>query len=1703
MRVLVIAMMLVEQNVTWVEAQSVSLGNNVEISRNSFYSTQSSISNYPGTTQADVVVADGFDLPVRNHDGKDYFPGYRFLDWAKGYDSWHPGYDFNWGNEDADRGDPVYAVANGKVIFSGKIKNSSWGQVILIEHVLPNGKKVWSQYAHLLDRKRYPNDAKDGVVVKGELIGHIGDADGYPKFVGHDHLHFEIRIKRLDAWSWPTGWPREKIKEHYADPIKFINSNRKVLPPCPETGGIIFYAQLSNDKPNACGGKGEGEGYFIVDPKKIPYNFVVDPNNPNPGIDDTTKTIYAKFYPQSVRFPESDPSPATDRFKDNVPYLIRTLLPTNFVLDANIDPANQSQKPVIQWEWHGQSQQRWQFQAVDQNYYRIKSLYYNQCLGTGEKIGPSDRGYKVVLKECAGEDTKWKIESLSGNGSYRIRSSIKNGLGEDLALDVPDSSSIRGTGLVVWPVDNQKKQEWHFCELNQIKLEINYQDGRYVKLIDNTTESQNITDTVHIKSMYLTGNECSILSINSLANTASCTPNIPPNFPTLESPVQFGQLNEPPDLVWNNNGDPDNNSSQLDFQVEVSGASQIIYSEWIKNVVWKPSELSEAYGTYQWRVRARDPELALSEWSASRSFTILSPNGLPQINFQTANGSISAIIYTRQTTWTFLGTASDPEGKLNRVEWRCSGDDCGSQTSHSGTTSWSHTQTGLSGQNDIYFVAYDNYTANNSAGQSAASRHLDLRIDLAAPTTTPGLNGQSNAALWPAWFTAPVNVTLNAKDNGTGRAVVGMGKIHYQVDGGLWQVVSGSATAFTISSDGNHAVNYYSEDALGNIEATRSFTFKIDQTPPSLPTNIQETHGVVSDQWQKAQNIPSFTWDAASDATSGLLGYQFYFGSDPNGIGYTNILASEPRQWTPFPAGMPTGTYYLRARTQDNAKNWSAWATLFTFRYDNTPPENPADVTHSAGITTTWQNTTNIANFTWPRAHDEGSGVQGYYVYWGLEPAYTSTVFISADAYQNLTPLCAANSACTGYLRLRSVDAVGNLAEDWNTVFILRYDNAPPLLDFTFNGGVTNTTQSQVVINVNASDLGSGVYAARFSADGQNWTDWEQPTTERLWNVPPISRQAWPVYVQVKDHVGLLSQIVTHDVYLDVNPARPRSVNYRLFDQSLSAGSGPYASANYIGRGTLGQVADSPAVTSTHYTLWNGYEAGSQSIPLIVPGHDEYTFTDGIFASGVVADTLQSASYQMIFTVGGIGLSPITTISSASYQHQPGFLAAYQPPKPLEQILGDPPNPEPALACDALSVAINGGAAYTDNPNVTLNLCAPYAVEMMLSEHEDFAGASWEPFAATKAWTIASAGSTVAPRFVYAQFKEADGKIHATYFDDILYDPNQPSGALLLTDDIVAEPLFSAPQWISLTASEPTLLQADADGSVTLYVDGSDDNSGMSEMQLSQTVAFTDTIWQPFAPVVNYLPTGGDGYKTIYARFRDEAGNLSSVTAINFIYDTQAPEGYIFADPWVLPGDAITTTIYLGDYSYWWDEGYTDEITPTETTEPPFEGPAMEMRLGNDPTMTNAYWQPITDTLVVPVDATLPEGIFYAQYRDAAGNISEVVSTTYQIDTFAPMLFAAAEPGVGVTRTVNIYATDDLAGVEMLYLSNDPLMQTGVIATTADNEGIVWTFDDNKVVWIVAVDGVGNRSEPYPVYATDALPAEPMDNRVYLPLVVR
>lgn len=136
----------------------------------------------------------------------------------------HLGEDWNRGTTSTDTGDPLYAIADGEVVYADMSPViSGWGPVLIIRHTLLDGSQIESLYGHLnkFCHGDYCTPLEVGdLVAIGDKIGTLGDGLGSST----SHLHFEIRLENCPDWgqtgdgynSDPTGW---------VDPSNFIDTH--------------------------------------------------------------------------------------------------------------------------------------------------------------------------------------------------------------------------------------------------------------------------------------------------------------------------------------------------------------------------------------------------------------------------------------------------------------------------------------------------------------------------------------------------------------------------------------------------------------------------------------------------------------------------------------------------------------------------------------------------------------------------------------------------------------------------------------------------------------------------------------------------------------------------------------------------------------------------------------------------------------------------------------------------------------------------------------------------------------------------------------------------------------------------------------------------------------------------------------------------------------------------------------------------------------------------------------------------------------------------------------------------------------------------------------------------------------------------------------------------------------------------------------
>src|ERR1700730_16777519 len=127
-----------------------------------------------------------------------------------------PRFDFPIGGENSDLGDPIFAVADGRVLL-GRDGGPGWGNIVILLHAyLENGERkyVQSHYGHVEKMLVHAGDE----VHRGQQIATVGTAGG--RYFAH--LHFEMR-----EFTTPFIGPgyRENT-QGWINPAAFIQAHR-------------------------------------------------------------------------------------------------------------------------------------------------------------------------------------------------------------------------------------------------------------------------------------------------------------------------------------------------------------------------------------------------------------------------------------------------------------------------------------------------------------------------------------------------------------------------------------------------------------------------------------------------------------------------------------------------------------------------------------------------------------------------------------------------------------------------------------------------------------------------------------------------------------------------------------------------------------------------------------------------------------------------------------------------------------------------------------------------------------------------------------------------------------------------------------------------------------------------------------------------------------------------------------------------------------------------------------------------------------------------------------------------------------------------------------------------------------------------------------------------------------------------------------
>ena len=336
------------------------------------------------------------------------------------------------------------------------------------------------------------------------------------------------------------------------------------------------------------------------------------------------------------------------------------------------------------------------------------------------------------------------------------------------------------------------------------------------------------------------------------------------------------------------------------------------------------------------------------------------------------------------------------------------------------------------------------------------------------------------------------------------------------------------------------------------------------------------------------------------------------------------------------------------------------------------------------------------------------------------------------------------------------------------------------------------------------------------------------------------------------------------------------------------------------------------------------------------------------------------------------------------------------------------------------SVTINNGSSITNNKEVTLTLVSNGANEMCVSNTEICN--NWISYSQNKSHTLSTGDGE---KTVYVWFRDKAGNTANSITDTIILDTLAPTENTIIINNGAA---YSQKETVTLTLS----------------------SNGANEMCISNTINCDN--WEAYASSKNWTLTNGDGEKIVYVWYKDAAGNVtSSYVSDKIVLDTAAPtENTIIINN----GAAYSTT-----------KSVTLTLRSSGT---------QEMCVSNTNDCTS--WEPYTTSKSWTLSGNDGTKTVYVWYKDAAGNITDYVTDTIELDTVAPtnnkLIINSGETH---TKETNITLTLGSSGANEMCISNTNNCDSWEPYASSKN----WTIetgDGEKTVYVWYRDAAGNIS---------------------------
>ncbi|MCI0515702.1 ASPIC/UnbV domain-containing protein, partial [candidate division KSB1 bacterium] len=332
-------------------------------------------------------------------------------------------------------------------------------------------------------------------------------------------------------------------------------------------------------------------------------------------------------------------------------------------------------------------------------------------------------------------------------------------------------------------------------------------------------------------------------------------------------------------------------------------------------------------------------------------------------------------------------------------------------------------------------------------------------------------------------------------DNPMGSGLSGLYEVRFRENEAEWQSwltdYRGQTAIFSGKQGNRYDFEVAASDLVGNQEIFEELaesstlvdtTQQLSAVPPEKTILLEP-----ADNFFTNQTSPSLRWQIPVDGNDDKLHFLVELAFDSLFISnlVTYESASNPAPFEPIPPvsadqgamlfkvpdNLIDTTYWWRVTAWDG-QFYSEKSSARCFQIDTRPPANPLFCIDTTGAQNNrWQNRHESPFFTWDSASDNKAGIAGYWLYWGEDSAGVGEHFTAMNQFS-------AGPVASGkrYLRIRTQDNAGNLADEWKTIFIFKYDNLLPTGTYANSPALSNgPTFSVTWTNKNTDPGGSGL----------------------------------------------------------------------------------------------------------------------------------------------------------------------------------------------------------------------------------------------------------------------------------------------------------------------------------------------------------------------------------------------------------------------------------------------------------------------------------------------------------------------------------------------------------------------------------------------------------------------------------------------------